>query len=644
MAQRVAQFQTGVGVSANCSSNPPGYQATWETNPLVLRDKLLASPLPSGITITNVTVTPSTGIQQNQSIGWYTGFSLTDSVHSLTIPNGVLLTTGTFVGSGGNTANYCNDVYDFTGAMGKTGVPEIAALYRTPPAVYDGIALTLNFTTDSTIHGLRFKLLLGSDEFPEYALRDPTPRDINQQPQTTSCFPDTFCAFLDAAPFSFAKDSQGRDVLLNVAQQVYKYNNNSVANWGLAIAGSGCGPDLDPSKFINVDWNIEYDGLTNVLTLAVPIATAGSHTLKLALTDATDDKWDTAAFVSSLEFIACTGPDTDNDGWPNTCDNCPTTPNADQLDTDHDGVGDACDNCPTTPNADQVDTDQDGVGNACDNCPLVQNADQADRDGDGIGDDCDNCPDTPNPDQAICGNYTMGNACVIATCNGDPACGDCNHNGVPDSCDTDVNPPDGVPDVCERIIYVKRGGTPPLDGKTWEHAHAEVQDALTDARADTNDGVQIWVAAGTYQPSDTQSYVTFDLVNKKRMYGGFAGTETALNQRNLLLNPTNLSGDLGIYGRSYTVLSGSDVGSGTILDGFTITHGDVGLSLTNSSPTVQNCIFTYNDGGAISIWGGSPLIYGGLFVANTGYAPGVGVTGSANPAIVNCTFAYNVAG
>ena len=42
-------------------------------------------------------------------------------------------------------------------------------------------------------------------------------------------------------------------------------------------------------------------------------------------------------------------PDSDQDGFIDRLDNCPTTPNPDQSDTDRDGFGDACDPCPGDP-------------------------------------------------------------------------------------------------------------------------------------------------------------------------------------------------------------------------------------------------------------------------------------------------------
>ena len=81
---------------------------------------------------------------------------------------------------------------------------------------------------------------------------------------------------------------------------------------------------------------------------------------------------------------AC-GPDRDLDNWPDrdvSCsnapdraaqrdkrckmDNCPDTPNSGQEDADGDGTGDACDD----------DADNDGIPNTPDNCPLVANPDQ----------------------------------------------------------------------------------------------------------------------------------------------------------------------------------------------------------------------------------------------------------------------------
>jgi serine protease AprX len=66
------------------------------------------------------------------------------------------------------------------------------------------------------------------------------------------------------------------------------------------------------------------------------------------------------------------------------------------LDSDADGIPDACDNCPVTANPFQEDGDFDGIGDACDNCLLTTNPLQEDADTDGAGDVCDNCIDLPN--------------------------------------------------------------------------------------------------------------------------------------------------------------------------------------------------------------------------------------------------------
>ena len=80
----------------------------------------------------------------------------------------------------------------------------------------------------------------------------------------------------------------------------------------------------------------------------------------------------------------------------------------DTTDSDGDGVGDALDNCPATPNANQLDRDGDGVGDACDNCPSVANPGQEDEDGDGVGDACDIVQDTTPPVITPSINGTLG--------------------------------------------------------------------------------------------------------------------------------------------------------------------------------------------------------------------------------------------
>lgn len=114
-----------------------------------------------------------------------------------------------------------------------------------------------------------------------------------------------------------------------------------------------------------------------------------------------------------LNGDACDGDD-DNDEVPDASDNCPTVSNLGQLDTDSDDIGNACDtdddndgendvddNCPLDSNSDQLDTDSDDIGNACD----------TDDDGDNVDDEIDNCPLAANPGQEDANENDIGDAC-----------------------------------------------------------------------------------------------------------------------------------------------------------------------------------------------------------------------------------------
>lgn len=92
-------------------------------------------------------------------------------------------------------------------------------------------------------------------------------------------------------------------------------------------------------------------------------------------------------------------------------------------------------------------------------------------------------------------------------------------------------------------IYVNEAATGTNTGNSWANAFTDLQSALAISNHSDN---KIWVAKGTYKPSTTDRDASF--VIKNNIYGGFAGTETTLADRDMSLihttNATILSGDL----------------------------------------------------------------------------------------------------
>ena len=215
------------------------------------------------------------------------------------------------------------------------------------------------------------------------------------------------------------------------------------------------------------------------------------------------------------------------------------------------------------------------------------------------------------------------------------------------------------------ILYVDSDASLPANGTSWLTAFDDLQDALaealqrnSDANTD-NDVDQIWIAEGTYKPSvelepgDVRS-ASFSLVDGVTLYGGFAGTETTLEERDIFMHVTMLSGDVGTVGNAsdnaYTVVyCGENVASA--MDGLTITGGFADGSVdaehlerlygggvyNRGVLEVDNCILsgnstngTYSNGGGIFNHSGTLTVTNGTFSDNTASGEGSGGGGVFN--------------
>ncbi len=197
--------------------------------------------------------------------------------------------------------------------------------------------------------------------------------------------------------------------------------------------------------------------------------------------------------------------------------------------------------------------------------------------------------------------------------------------------------------LSQTTIFVNQNASGGIqNGSDWANAFTDLQQALNLAA----EGDAIWVAKGTYYPTDDNDRtISFVLKQGVKMLGGFLGNEQTESLRDFVLNETILSGNIGQpdgSDNSSHVLRGEGLDSTTVLDGFVVRHGNAdspgeygyggGLLLSpsqsvyNTCPIVQNCRFEHNyafQGGAIS----ADRIDDGYYYVN--------------PIIRNCQFFYN---
>ncbi|MCW5923663.1 MAG: right-handed parallel beta-helix repeat-containing protein [Saprospiraceae bacterium] len=205
------------------------------------------------------------------------------------------------------------------------------------------------------------------------------------------------------------------------------------------------------------------------------------------------------------------------------------------------------------------------------------------------------------------------------------------------------------PALSQKRLHVNHAATGQNNGSSWADAYADLHAALAAAQP----GDEVWVAEGEYRPTTgTARDIYFDLKSGVALYGGFAGTEADLAQRDWQAHPTVLSGDIGTAGdstdNSYTILYMGEPDSLTVVDGLVFRFGQAdypGVAAADlprmaggalfvmardeeAYCTVSNCRFERN----------YARLHGGAV-----YVDGSG-TGSVAPTFRDCVFERNRAG
>ncbi|MFQ5495747.1 MAG: WD40/YVTN/BNR-like repeat-containing protein, partial [Phycisphaerae bacterium] len=406
-----------------------------------------------------------------------------------------------------------------------------------------------------------------------------TPVRVNDDPADTDA--NHWFGMMSVAP-SGRIDAVWNDTrntgVATVSELFYAYSLDGGNTWSKNVALS---PPFDTTVGWPQQWKIGdyYDMVSDDLGARVAYAATFNgeqdvYFLRIGQFDCNNNA------VGDLDDIAdgtsndCSGngipdecePDCNGNGVPDSCDIVDGT----SVDCNGNGVPDACDL------AGPIGEDCNGNG-TLDSCDIAA-GDSPDCNGNARPDECD----LAGGDALDCNDNGVPDTCDID----DGGAVDCNGNTVPDACDIAFGPSvdmdgNGVPDECEgSVLYVNVDATGMQNGTTWADAYVDLQSALNTAAASSDSVGEIWVAQGMYRPdiAGGDREASFELVSGVVLYGGFAGGEDTLDERDPEKNPTTLSGDLndddiGFENRSdnsYHVVTAMDVDDTAVLDGFIV--------------------------------------------------------------------------
>lgn len=228
----------------------------------------------------------------------------------------------------------------------------------------------------------------------------------------------------------------------------------------------------------------------------------------------------------------------------------------------------------------------------------------------------------------------------------------------------------------DEIIYVDKSATGNNSGESWEDAETDLSNAIYNACQ----GQKIWVASGNYTPTSCPNLIDaeceddprkrhFTLKNGIALYGGFAGHETALEERDVLMNETFLSGDFDENDdeadettrdeNAYHVFFHKElnIDETAVLDGFTVANGRANGEDQNNyggafynyesivTPTISNLMLKNNfaqfRGGAVYNYYSNVDVGGITFYRNYADYGGAVYNEAGNIVFTECTFDSN---
>ncbi len=262
ICNRIGRTMAALGLAAGLAPLPA---AALTIDPITSGDAAgqLIGPLlapASGIAVEAGSATWQGNLASGQS-GTYTGFNLVPGSGggpTLTLPDGIVLTSGTAELPLTNTVNQFNPV--IPGSGGNALLTTLAGSNTN-----DANALGFSFTVAAG-NAVQAQFVFGTDEFP------------------TQSVTDIFGFFVDGVNYA---QFPGGELISNTPGNPTNFISNPV--------------DTDP-------YGIEYNGLTQVFTVTGLLdPTLATHSILIAVADTSDSIFDSGVFIGGLTATTATG-------------------------------------------------------------------------------------------------------------------------------------------------------------------------------------------------------------------------------------------------------------------------------------------------------------------------------------------------